>query len=1163
MQLNALCKNGPVLITDKPRKLLLSHIVVINMTRKTLLCMKITAFILLTFCMQVSATTLAQNVSLSEHKAPLEKVINDIKQQTGYSFFYNQDWLQHALPVDLEVKNQPLQAVLRACFANQPFDFAIINKTIVLKLKSTQQGQESSNAGQLLRLKGIVEDTTGTPLIGATVTVTGSAKYRLVSDDKGSFEIPNIAIGDTISISYVGYYKLVRIYPGGTDMYFTLRRNSNILDAVLVQAFGTTTRRSNIGSISAVTAAQIEVQPVMNLTDALEGQVPGLNITPTSGVPGSRTLVQVRGQNTLSSSPSSSGVLTTYDQPLIILDGVPMPLQNSSLLGSSFATASFSGLLGNNTGLSAINGINPADIESISVLKDADATSIYGSQGSNGVVLITTKRGKAGPDNLSANFTDGYSQATKTIPMMNTQQYLSMRNEALANGQMTASSYSDPDLTLFDPNKYTNWEKQFFGGTARYTDVHLNLSGGDVYNNYLVSGGATRSTYDYPGDMADNRYTLHTAYSHTSGNKKFKIDIGTDYTYDRNNNSGEPSGLDAFALPPNFPALLDAKGNPLWSYKGFSYVSGYIGNPLAFLKESAANGTYSLNSHFLASYKILPELTVSLNAGYARESEDFTYQIPIAAQYPVYGPTGTSTFEFRNTNVINIIPQLNFEKQIGKGKLSVLVGGTYKNNNSNGYNISGFGYTSDALLNSTGGASSTQVSNSASYYKYVDGFARINYNWSGKYIINLTGNRDGSSNFGPGKRYGTFGSAGLGWIVSEEDWIKNKFSFLSFFKLAADYGTSGSDGVAPYQYQPNWGVSTSYPYQGSTGYNPLNPLNPIYAWALNKKFNEQIELGFFHDVLLLNFTMYQNRATNQLVGYLEPIQTGFSNITANAPYQVENKGWELSINTANIKAGNFGWTSSLNFSHNENKLASFPDLASSPYASYYIVGKPLNSVQVVPYDGVNPQTGLFQFKAANGSITSMPRMISGFNGVGGDETQLVDLTPKLLGGFGNTFSYKGLSLYLFFNFAIQKAPSYLQSIYSNFITEMPGTPLVNEPAVLYGKEWKKAGDQAQLQQFSEGFSAPNGYNVYSAANAFAQSTAAYDDASFIRLKTASLNYKLPAPWNKKMGLKSCSVFISGQNLFLITGYKYADPESGTLFNIPPQRTIVAGINVSL
>jgi hypothetical protein len=250
MQLNALCKNGPVLITDKPRKLLLTHKAVINMTRKTLLCMKITAFILLAFCMQVSATTLAQNVSLSEHNAPLEKVINDIKQQTGYSFFYNQDWLQHALPVDLVVKNQPLLNVLKACFANQPFDFAIVNKTIVLKPKSTQQGQESSNIGQLLRLKGIVTDTTGTPLIGATVTVTGSAKYRLVSDEKGSFEISNIAIGDTISISYVGYYKLVRIYPGGTDMYFTLRRNSNILDAVMVQAYGTTTRRSNIGSIS-------------------------------------------------------------------------------------------------------------------------------------------------------------------------------------------------------------------------------------------------------------------------------------------------------------------------------------------------------------------------------------------------------------------------------------------------------------------------------------------------------------------------------------------------------------------------------------------------------------------------------------------------------------------------------------------------------------------------------------------------------------------------------------------------------------------------------------------------------------------------------------------------------------------------------------------------
>jgi TonB-linked SusC/RagA family outer membrane protein len=1122
--------------------------------------MKFTAFIMLAFCIHVSATTLAQKVTLSEHKAPLEKVINEIKRQTGYSFFYNQDWLQQSQPVDVQVKNAPLETVLKACFANQPFDYAIVNKTIVLKPKPIQQGQEASNVAQLQRLKGVVTDTTGTPLIGATVTVTGSAKYHLFSDEKGAFEIPNIALGDTISISYVGFYKLVRTFQGGTELYFTLRRNTSLLDAVLVQAYGTTIRRTNIGAISTLTATQIEKQPVINIIDALEGQITGLNVRPTSGLPGSRTLLQVRGQNNLSNAPNSASVLNSYDQPLIIVDGVPMPLQNGTpLIGNSFANAQIS----QQTGLSSLNGINPLDIESISVLKDADATSIYGSQGSNGVVLITTKRGKAGADVLSGSFTQGYTKATTTTPMMNTQQYLSMRKEAIANDHVTANSNADADLLLFDQNKNTNWLKEFFGGTARYTDVHLNVSGGDITNSYLVSGGYTRNTYNYPGAMADNRYTLHTTYNHTSFDKKFKLDMGADYSYDANNNSGEPAGLLGFTLAPNFPDLLDANGNPLWSYKGFPFANTYLRNPLAYLKESALNSTRALNTHFFVSYKLLPSLTISLNAGYARQSEDFTFQLPKAAQYPAFQPTGSATFSFRNTDLINIVPQLNFEKQISQGKLTVLAGGTYKKNYGAGYSINGYGYTSDGLLNSISGASSSSATNTGSYYKYVDGFARINYNWSGKYILNLTGNHDGSSNFGPDKRYGNFGSAGLGWIVSEENWVKNKLPFLSFLKLAADYGTSGSDGVAPYQYQPNWSVASSYGYQGFTGYYPVNPLNPVYAWAVNKKFNEQVEFGLFHDQLVVNFTLYQNMATNQLVSYLEPIQTGFSSITGNAPYKVKNTGWEFTINSSGIKAGNFTWTSVINLSHNTNILASFPNIQSSPYASLYIVGKPVNIVQLVPFAGVDPQTGLYQFKKADGTLTSNANLTSGSNGVGGDETQLVDITPKLQGGFGNTFGYKGLSLYLFFNFSIQKGPNYLKSMYGSSITALPGSPNINAPSAIFGQEWKQPGDQATIQRFTEGFNAPGGYNVYFAANSFASSTGAYGDASYIRLKTASLSYKLPEKWSKRLALKNCSFYVSAQNLFLITGYKNADPESLSLYSLPPQKTIVAGITASL
>lgn len=1130
--------------------------------------MKLTFIIMTLFLMQVSASTLAQRITLQENNSSLKKVFTEIRKQTGYIVLCQSEQLNSAKPVTIKLDNVSLEDGLKQILEGQNLDFSIEDKSIVIKQKAPDILDKIKKIVAIPSdITGIVTDSAGHPLLGATVSLK-ETKFYTLTDIKGNFRLSNVPKGKyTLAVTYVGYAKLERVIATDgtpTNLYLVLHPATSQLDQIQIVAYGTTTRRNNIGSIYTVTAAQIEKQPVTNILNALEGQVPGLNITPTSGVPGSRTLAQVRGQNNLASASTSTSVLNTYDQPLFIVDGVPMPLQNQALIGGGFASAAFNGPLGNQTGLSSINGINPLDIESISVLKDADATSIYGSQGSNGVVLITTKRAKAGADALSVTFNQGMTQSTRTTPMMSTQQYLSMRNEGLTNDQLTPDPAYDPDITSFDQNKNTDWVKKFFGGTARYTDLHANLSGGNVNNSYLISGGYTRNTYNFPGDMADNRYTLHSSFTHTSNNKKFKLDFGTDYSYGVNNNSGEPASLVGFTMAPNFPDLLDSNGNPIWSYKGYSYSGGFQKNPLAYLKESASNGTHNLNTHINASYKILPNLTVSLNAGYARTSENFIYALPIGAQDPQYSPTGSSTFSFRNTDVINIIPQINYDKQIGKGKLSVLIGGSYKKNYSTGYDINGSGYTSDELLNSTIGATSYQIDNSASYYKYVDAFARINYNWDGKYIINLTGNRNGSSNFGPGKRYGSFGSAGLGWIFSEENWVRNNLTFLSFAKIAANYGTSGSDGVAPYQYQPNWRVAGSYPYQGLTGYYPVTPMNPVYAWALNKKFNEQIDLGFFHNQLLVNFTLYQNLATNQLVSYLEPIQTGFSGITANAPYQVKNKGWELSINSGNIKAGDFSWAGSLNIYHNTNTLASFPNIENTPYASYYIVGKPLSNIKLIPYEGVNPQTGLFQFKAADGTITSNPKLRSGFNNVGGDETQLVDINPKLQGGFGNTFTYKRLSLYLFFNFSIQKGPNYLYSIYSNSITALPGTPLVNEPAILYGKEWKKPGDQATVQQFIEGNAGSvTDLQASNAAAAFAASTGAFGDASYIRLKTASLSYRLPDSWTKKMALKSCSFYVSGQNLFLITGYKLGDPEALDLFNIPPQRTIVAGINVSL
>jgi hypothetical protein len=479
-----------------------------------------------------------------------------------------------------------------------------------------------------------------------------------------------------------------------------------------------------------------------------------------------------------------------------------------------------------------------------------------------------------------------------------------------------------------------------------------------------------------------------------------------------------------------------------------------------------------------------------------------------------------------------------------------------------GTRIDAGNYTSDALLTSVAAAGSPPiVSNQASYYKYAAGFGRINYIWDNKYIINLTGNRNGSSNFGPGKQFGNFGSAGLGWILTEERSIRTAVPFISFAKLSINYGTSGSDGIGPYQYQPNWAIGVGITYQGAQGLNPSNPLNPIYAWSLNKKFNEQLDLGFFKDRLFLSIATYQNKSLDQLVSYVQPIQTGFSYISTNAPYVVQNKGVEITLSSKNIEQKDFRWTTNFNIARNTNKLYRFPDIASSPYAGTYVIGQSIQSKIVLPYIGVDPQTGVFQFRAKNGNVSPYANQSSSFNNVGGDATEIVDLAPEFTGGINNTFTYKGLSLSVFFQFTKQRGPNYLYSIYSNYITSMAGQPLVNEPAAMLDR-WQKPGDHASIQRFVAGYYSSPDFEAVAGAHFFASSTGAYSDASYIRLKTVALSYSLPPSLLKKTFIEGCTFYINGQNLFLITNYEIGDPETMSIFSIPPQRTIVAGLNIN-
>ncbi len=834
---------------------------------------------------------------------------------------------------------------------------------------------------------------------------------------------------------------------------------------------------------------------------------------------------------------------------------MPFAAQNNNInqLSTLANNESFTGGINVSGGISPFSSINPDDIESVSILKDADATSIYGTQGSNGVILITTKKGKPGKTRFNLMATTGSNTAERNVKLMNTAQYLQMRTAAYANDGVTPSNnpYSypayAPDLTIFDSTKYTNWEKVIDGKTTNNTDIHGTLSGGTFNNTFLLSGGFTRSDFNFPGNFTDQRLTLHSNFHHVSQDNRLTIDFGTDFGYDHNNSPG--GGSAGILLPPNTPNLLDPQGNLLWSYKGVDL--GNYQTLYPFLKEPDLVQMYNLNTTMRVAYKIMTGLSISVNAGYNRNTTSERQSIPSTAQDPLY-INRSAQFANNNYETINVEPQIDYNTTIGKGVLTALAGATYKKNTNYSNNIQGGGYANDDFLGSIDGAASVTVYDIISLYKYDATFARLKYVYDKEFILSLTGRRDGSSNFGPGKQFGDFGSVGAGWIFSEEKVVKSLLPFVSYAKLSGSYGTSGSDGIAPYQYQAFYQPITYIPnFQGSQPDEPLNFYNPNYSWALKKSLNTSLDLGMFHDRVLLNATWYRDREGNQLGGYPLPIQSGFGQVLENVPGTVQNAGWEFTVTSNQIKTKAFSWSTNFNITFNRNKLLSFPNLTGSPYAYDYVLGKPTSEIIGYRFKGLNPQTGLFEYYTSKGQTTNTPNYQ--LESQGGDKVPIGDQEVKYMGGFGNTFTYKHVSLYIFFQFSSQEAPNYMHTIYSQYT---PMASANNQPVQVLNY-WKNPGDHADFEKLTSGYGSP----AFLAGESFSQSSGAYGNDTYARLKTMALSYSLPDAFCKKAHIQNARIYINAQNLLTITDWKVADPEQfGNYTGLPLQRTVVCGLN---
>lgn len=1056
----------------------------------------------------IKAQTLDEvNVSVSVKNGTMRSALDQIERATDFRFAYKDDLISPFRQVNLLSEHQTVRRTLDELLQGTGLAYKQVGNSVILFSAPLTMPQHSGVNHQQEVVTGTVKDEQGQPIPG--VSVKGKNQQLVVStDNNGRFSFP--AAGKTVYLvfTYIGFAAQEYKAEAGQEISVTMRPEVGTLDAVVVVGYGTTTKRNNTGAVSSVSAAAIGSQPVSNPLAALQGRVAGLDITSTTGYPGAGYAVRLRGQNSISGG----------NDPLYIVDGVP------------FISQSLDQFTGANGNTSPLNSINPADIERIDVLKDADATAIYGSRGANGVILISTKKGKSGKTALSANLYSGAGTINHQIKMLNTEQYLQLRKEAFANDGIAPTTENAPDLTVWDQHTDNNWQEKLIGNTAKVTEGQLSLTGGSELTNFLFSGTYRRETTVLPGDDSYKRGAVNFNLNHQSADRKFDFTLSVKYVGDLNNSL--PSDVASFFnTAPNTP-VYGADGNYFW------YANDQ--NPMAYLERKYQSSNKNLSANALAKYHIIPGLNAQLSAGYNRISAKQTQTMPEKSFDPLKYTGSLGYYGNNEVNAYILEPQLDYSRKWGPGTLQLLAGATWQSSVQEGQNLIGEGFPSDEQLNNPNAAISLR-SKGYNYtdYKYTSVFGRATYNWDERYILNGTFRRDGSSRFGPDKRFGNFGALGAAWLFTNESFIKDKQHVLSFGKLRASYGTVGNDQIGDYQYYDSW-TASSFSYAGSGTLYPSRFANPNYSWEVNRKLEGGIELGFLKDRILLTADYYRNKSSNQLIGFVLSSQSGFTSYTANLPAELENKGFELELSTINIRKPHFSWNSAFNLTIARNKLLKYPGLENSAYANIYFIGQPINVTTGYVSTGINPQTGIPTFADQNkdGSISDPA-----------DIVPLGTTTPKFYGGLQNTFTYKNWSLDFFFQFVKQDGPL-LNYGYQSY-----------PYGIRYNKDisalerWTTPGQVTSIPKATATTT-----EAYTAYNQWRLSSANWGDASFIRLKNLTLRYSL-GPLFKNLKISNFTVYLQGQNLFTLTGYDGFDPETKGLV-LPPLSVYTAGLQVS-
>jgi TonB-linked SusC/RagA family outer membrane protein len=967
----------------------------------------------------------------------------------------------------------------------------------------------------------------GSALPGVNVVLKGTTTGT-VTDVEGNYKISVPSDGGTLVFSFIGLTTTEIGIGSRSVVDIQLAADVTQLSEVVVTGYGIQDKRTLTGSVASVKGDVFKNLPVQSVDRGIQGRLAGVQIAAASGAPGGALNVRVRGIGSVNGS----------NDPLWIVDGVQLTRFGQSTQGSSNPLAS----------------INPNDIESVEVLKDAGSAAIYGAQAANGVVIVTTKKGKKGKSNLEVSFQTGAVQPLNLYDVMNGQQFAEIKAEAYTNANLPLTGDTGAYRVFGDPNDGNltnfNWVDAMFR-TGRLNTYDISLSGGDEKTNFLMSVSYQKQE----GQIIMNDWQRGTARLNLTHkpNKKLTMGANLSIAYQRtfgaiaNGNFVNSPFVAAFSAQPTTNAFLsDGKTFAPYPTSNSGHLFSY--NIIQGVNEEVRLGrTPQTVSSFNLDYEIMPGLNIrglaAVDASFGTDNN----QRP--ASIPAFGPNngnGQMVVTSRRTIAYNTNAVLSYNKKFGQiHSISALGGFEYRKEERGGVTASQFGYPNVALRLLSSGATSRPASEFFFDNARQGFFGQVKYTLKDRYSVDATLRRDGSSRFGATNQYGTFYAGSVGYIISEENFMKS-LTWLDNLKIRGSYGVVGNSEINDY----DWFTAYGSPAPGAVGipagaqYSGISILrlltlgNDRIGWEEETQLTAGVDFSLFGGRLSGSVDYYRNNTANQLFNIDLPTDSGVGAVRGNVG-EVLNTGIEVELNGVVLDRSGFKWTMNGNIATLKNELLSLPNNARR-IGNTLIVGEPIQFLYLFDFAGINPANGKAMIRDASGNLS--------YQGLEADAAVRGSLIPTYFGGLSNNFSYKGINLEVFFQFQGGN-----KAFNGDFYSLYDAGSGADNQLVSQLNRWQQPGDITNVPRSFQGGSIDGQDQQFGTFG----STQFMSDASYLRLKQVTLSYNLPMSIVSKTRLNKINVFVQALNLWTLTNYAGIDPEVVT----NNQSTGVSGVGV--